>query len=96
MGPQDTRFSREMMWLMSWSDGEHCSKSLQSFVVSLLSSLVFISFFKWRCTVSSSRFSQSLLKNLYFLIMFNVYSLVVTATDTVFIQALISLVLAKL
>ena len=44
-GSPNTRFSREMMRLMSWPDGERYSCPLQSLVVSLLFPLLFILLF---------------------------------------------------
>ena len=50
---QDTRFFREMTWLISWPHGERYLRPPQSLAVSLLLSLVSTLFSDWRRTVSS-------------------------------------------
>ena len=89
-GSQDTRFSRGTTRLMSWSDGERYLRPPQSIVVSLLLSLV--------STVLLSRTGGELshlnslthrfpgfpTRNLFFLVMLDVSSLVFAATDTAF------------
>ena len=55
-GSLDTRFSRGTTWLMSWPNGKHYLRPLQSLVVSLLLSLVSTLFSNWRRTVSSKFF----------------------------------------
>ena len=97
----DTRFSREMTRLMSWPDGERYFFPLQSFVSSLLLSLVSTLVFSRTgdvlshlnsLTHRSPRFPP---KNLCSLVILAVFSLVYAATDTAFYWVLISLGLAE-
>ena len=81
-GSPDTRFSRGRTRLMSWPDGEHFLRHLQSLVVSLLLSLLFTLFFSRPGGVlphrnsSAHRFPQFPLRNLCFLVTLAVFSLV--------------------
>ena len=57
MGSSNTRFFRETTWLISWPDRERYSCPLQSIVVSLLLSLVFILMFSRTGRVLSHLYS---------------------------------------
>ena len=98
-GFPDTRFSRGTTRQMSWPDGEHYSCPLRSLAVSLLLSLVFT--FSWiggvlsHLNSSTNRSPRFPLKNLCFLVILAVSSLVVAATDTAFRYILVSLGLAE-
>ena len=83
---------------MSWSDGEHCLRPLQSLVVSLLLSINAFSRtggLLFHRNSSTRRFSQFPPKNLCSLVMLAVFSLVYAAMDTAFSLPLISLGLAE-
>ena len=89
-GSPDTRFSRGTTLLMSWPDGERCLPPLQSLVVSLLLSLVStlvlsrtggVLFYR---SILTHRFPRFPLRNLCYLVMLAVSSLVLAATDTAF------------
>ena len=100
-GSPDTHFSRETMRL-SWPEGEHCLHSPQSLVVSLLLSLVSTLIFSRTGSVLSHqnslthRFARFPPRNLYFLVMLAVFSLVYAATDAAFCSVLVSLKLRAL
>ena len=89
-GSLDTSVSRGTTWLMSWPDGEHYLRHLQSLVVSLLFSLVLtLVLFRTGGVLShlnslAPRFPQFLPRNLCSLVMLAVSSLVHAATDTAF------------
>ena len=86
---------------MSWPDGEHYLRPLQSLVVSLLLSLVFTLLFSQTGGVlshpnSSTRgFPRFPSRNLCSLVTLAVFSLVYAATDTAFCKVLIFLGLAE-
>ena len=89
-GSPDTRFSRGSSRLMSWPDGERYLRPPQSLVVSFLLSLVSnllfsrtggVLFHRNYSTHWSSQFPP---RNLCFLVMLAVSSLVYAATDTAF------------
>ena len=100
-GSPDTRFSWEMMRLMSWPNGERYLVPMQSLVVSLLLSLVSTLLISRTGGVLSHgsilthRFPRFPPRNLCFLVMLAVSSLVYAARDTVFFSVLISLELAE-
>ena len=89
-GSLDTSVSRRTTWLMSWPDGEHYLRHLQSLVVSLLFSLVpTLVLFRTGGVLShlnslAPRFPQFLPRNLCSLVTHAVFSLVYAAMDTVF------------
>ena len=89
-GSPDTRFSRGTTQLMSLPDGERCLRPPQSLVVSLLLSLVSTLVLSRTGGVLSlqsiltHRFPQFPLRNLCFLVMLAVSSLVFAAMDTAF------------
>ena len=89
-GFPDTRFSRGTTQLMSWPDGERCLRLPQSLVVSLLLPLVSTLVFSRTGGVLSlphiltHRFPRFSLRNLCFLVMLAVFSLVFAATDIAF------------
>ena len=89
-GSPDTRFSRGTTRLISWPDGERCSRPLQSHVVSLLLSLVSTLIFSRTAGVLSHlnflphRFSGFPPKHLCSLVTLAVFSLVFAATDTAY------------
>ena len=95
-GSPDTRFSRGTTWLISWPGEERYLRPPQSLVVSLL--LPFVSNLLFSRTggvgshlnSSTHRFPQFPPRNLCFLITLAVFSLVYTATDTVYCEAFIS------
>ena len=100
-GSPDIRFSWEMTRLMSWPDGEHYLRPLQSLVVSLLLSLVSALVFSRiggvlsHLNSSTHRFPQFPPRNLCCLVILTAFSLVYTATDTAFCYAPIPLRLAE-
>ena len=85
-----TRFSRATTRLMSWPDGEEYLRPLQSLVVFFLLSLVSTLVFSWTGGVLSRlyslthRFPRIPPRNLCFLVMLAVFSLVYAATDAAF------------
>ena len=89
-GSPDICFSRGTTRLMSWPDGERYLHPLQSLVVSLLISLVYtLVFFRTRGVLShrnplTRRFPRFPPRNLCFLVMLAVSSLVHAATDTAY------------
>ena len=89
-GSPDTRFSRGTTQLMSLPDGERCLRLPQSLVVSLPSPLVSTLVFSRTGGVLSlpniltHRFPQFPLRNLCYLVMLAVSSLVFAAMDTAF------------
>ena len=89
-GSPDTRFSRVTTRLMSWPDGECYLRPLQPLVVSLLLSLVSTFVFSRTGGVlshrnsSTRRFPRFSSRNLCFLDMLAVSSLVYAATDTAY------------
>ena len=89
-GSPDTCFSQGTTWVMSWADLEGYFHPLQSLVVSLLLSFVSTLVFSRTGGVLSHqnsltcRFPRFSPKNLWFLVMLAVSSLVYTATDTAF------------
>ena len=97
----DTRFSRGTTRLMSLPDGVRYLRPPQSLVVSLLLSLVSTLVLSRTGGVLSHRsilthrFPQFPPKNLCFLVMLAVFSLVYAAMDTAFCQVLISRELAE-
>ena len=100
-GSPDTRFSRRKTRLTSWPDGECYLRPPQSFVVSLLLSLVSPFGFSRTGGVLSHRnslthkFPQFPPRNLCSLVMLAVSSLVYAGTDASFCYALISPGLAE-
>ena len=88
--PPIIHFSLGMTWLMSWPDGERFSCPPQSLVVSLLLSLVWTFLFSRTGGILSDlnslthRFHRFPLRNLCFLVMLAVFSLVFTAMDTAY------------
>ena len=89
-GSPDTRFPRGTTRLMSWPDGERYLRAPQSLVVSLFLSLVSTLVFSRTGGVMSHlnslthRFPRLPPRNLCFLVMLTVFSLVYAATDTAF------------
>ena len=89
-GSPDTRFSRGMTRLMSWPDGVRYLRPPQSFVVSLLLSLVSTLVLSWTAGVLSHqsflthRFSRFPPKSLHSLVMLAVFSLVFAVTEIAF------------
>ena len=89
-GSPNTRFSRGTTQLISWPDGERYLRPPQSIVVSLLLSLVSTLVFSRTGGVlslgnfSTHRFPRFPPRNLCSLVTLAVFSLVYTATDTVF------------
>ena len=100
-GPPDIRFSRRATRLVSWPDEERYLRPPQSLVVSLLLSLVSTLVFSryggvlFPRSILTHRLPRFPLRNLGFLIMLAVSSLVFAATDTAFFKVLISLGLAE-
>ena len=89
-GFPDTRFSRVTTRLMSWPDGVRCLRSPQSLVVSLLLPLVSTLAISRTGSVLSHRnylthrYPRLSPRNLCFIVMRAVFSLVYAATDTAF------------
>ena len=88
-GSPDTRFSRGTTRQMSWSDGEHFLRPLESLVVSLLFLISTLVFSRTGGVLShrnssTHRFPRFPPRNLCSLVMLTVFSFVYAATDTAF------------